>query len=100
MRKASTAPDTHTYPPNRARRPFSVSVFCCRWQWRRERQWLNDKHRPKLQIPENNWQLFSLQVAMETRETAANTLGALQDQGQQLDRINTDISVVSVCAML
>lgn len=35
-----------------------------------------------------------LQVALEARETAAATLGALQGQGQQVQRVNRDLDAV------
>ena len=34
------------------------------------------------------------QVALEARETAAATLGSLQEQGQQLQRVNRDLDEV------
>lgn len=38
--------------------------------------------------------LVALQVALEARETAAATLGALQAQGVQMQRVNRDLDEV------
>ena len=48
---------------------------------------------PKLRAVKRCW---GAQVALETRETAAASLGALQEQGQQVNRINRDLG--EVCA--
>jgi hypothetical protein len=41
---------------------------------------------------------FPTQTALETRTLAADVHGTLQDQGEQLERINTDLDYVSPAA--